>query len=1316
MALLAAVATVLTGGSLGLAPQPHAAAADTPTSVTVVGDLQDEAGCTADWQPDCAATTMTPGDGVYSLTTTVDAGTYEYKVAVGGTWDTNYGANGDLGGANITYTTDGGPVTFVYDPITHRVWNDAEAPIVTLPGSMQAALGCTQGADGGNWAPACLTTAMYPNGDGTWTYSTSDLPEGTYEVKVAHNMSWDENYGVDGAADGANYSFAVQEGKRVTFTYTMSTHVLDVAVAAPQVVGLEEQRAYWVDATTLAWPVSLIPTGMGREDLVDDSGRPVAGTGLELSLVTAPQGGAGVTDGSVVTGPGGREIPLRITGDLPDGVLAAHPNLAGYVALSLTDAEGTALLDDTAVRTALTGQLAVVQRLDASGDGGGVPDGGAQGDTAPSGTVDAFTGIQTAPLLDVLYAGDARKADLGVSFTDGSPRFALWAPTAKSVTLLSWDTGSVVGSAAQVDGDAVRTPALRGDDGRWTVANTGGAGGDGAIRAGSQYLWEVEVYVPSTGKVERNLVTDPYSVALTTDSTRSVAVDLSDPSLAPEQWATTASPTVLNDAARTIYELHVRDFSAADATVPLELRGTYEAFTVSGSDGMTHLAELADAGVDTIHLLPTFDIATIPEDRANQVTAPVPDAGPASPEQQAAVASTAATDAYNWGYDPYHWMSPEGSYATDGNQDGGVRTVQFRDMVGALHATGLQVVLDEVYNHTAASGQEATSVLDRVVPGYYQRLDAVGKVTNSTCCSNVATENAMSEQLMIDSVVWWAKEYKVDGFRFDLMGHHSRSTMEAVRAALDQLTLADDGVDGSAIYLYGEGWNFGEVADNALFTQATQGQLDGTGIGTFNDRLRDAVHGGGPFDSDHRTYQGFGSGEVTDPNGYDDRSEADQAADLAHRTDLVRLGLAGNLKDYSFTTADGTVSAGRDIDYNGSPAGYASSPQENVNYVDAHDNETLFDLLVYKLPEDTPMADRIRMNTLSLATVALGQSPSFWAAGTEILRSKSLDRDSYDSGDHTNAIDWSMQANGFGTGLPVESKNGSAWPVMVPLLENPGLVPGAADIAASNAQALDLLRVRASTPLFSLGDAGLIQDKLSFPGSGPDATPGVITMLVDDTAGGGGAEPASVDDGAAQVSVQGGGWVDGASGAGGPQARSAVLRAGSGTVLTAAGAASAVTDVDPSLDGVLVVFNASAQTTTQTISALAGREFTLSTIQAEGSDQVVKTTTFDVATGTVTVPARTVAVLTEAQGTVVAPTEQPTAEPSGQATEQPTGSATAPGQSTGSVDASPSGASSSGASGGALAVTGVRQGLALLVLALLAGGGVLLRLRRRSAS
>ena len=1116
--------------------------------VTIPGSHNVAMGCDADWAPGCEKAALTrDATGVYSATFTLPAGDYQYKVAEGGSWDTSFGAGGAAGGANISYTlTETTSVTFFYNRATHRVWNTATDQMVTLPGSFQKALGCTD-----NWKPECLAPLMEPVGNGTYTYSTTALPEGEYEFKVAIRGSDNENYGQDGAVGGANYQFATKANKLVTFTYDSQTHKVAIASADAPVAGAGEQRAYWVTSNILAWPTSLLPEGVTRAQVLDGS------AALSYELVTAPEGGAGLSDGAVT---GATTAALTVAGDLPAEVTTAHPNLNGYIALK-------ASLDEAGAREALTGQIAVAQK---SGE-----------------SVNAFTGVQIASVLDSLYAAKATQALYGVGWNEaGNPTFALWAPTAKNVTLLSWNTSTPRGSDADAPGDGMRTAAVRGEDGRWSVDNAAGE-----IHEGAQYLWEINVYVPETGKVETNLVTDPYSVALTVDSTRSVAVNMDNPAIAPSMWTDSKAPAIEDDAQRSIYELHVRDFSAADTSVPEYMRGTYLAFTQFQSNGMRHLAELSSAGMNTVHLLPTFDIATIPEKRADQKTPAIPeDAGPASEEQQAAVTAVADQDAYNWGYDPLHWMAPEGSYATSSHQNGGARVCEFRSMVGGLHSIGMQVVLDQVYNHTPAAGQSAYSVLDRVVPGYYQRLNATGGVETSTCCSNVATENAMSEHLMIDSMIHWAKYYHVDGFRFDLMGHHPAEEMKRAKAALASLTLEKDGVDGSRLYIYGEGWNFGEVANNALFTQATQGQLDGTGIGAFNDRLRDAVHGGGPFDEDHRIMQGFGSGAFSDLNGLDTRSEADRRADYLHRVDLVKLGLAGNLKDYTLTTYDGKTVSGAQLDYNGQGAGFASQPAENVNYVDAHDNETLFDLVTYKMPADAPMDHRVRMSLISQASVALSQSPSFWASGTEMLRSKSLDRDSYNSGDYYNAIDWSMRDNGFGHGLPVKSKNGAAWDHMRPLLENPNLKPTSEQIDASSKIAMDFLRVRSSSRLFTLGSADLIRSKVTFPNSGEGAVDGTIIMLINDEAGAG-------------------------------------------------------TDVDAKLDGALVVFNASGESVTTAVEGLSGRVFKLHEAQANGSDETVKGASFDAKTGSVTVPARTVAVFTQAAGDRIDPTVTPEPDP-----------------------------------------------------------------------
>ena len=987
-----------------------------------------------------------------------------------------------------------------------------------LAGSLQDELGCAA-----DWMPGCEATALVLDAAiGKHTFTTDALPSGTYEVKVAVGGSWDENYGVGDAPGGANYTFSTQEGARVSFTYDPAAHELAIDAGDSLVAGDGQMLGHLVDTDTIAWPA----------DLVTDA------EATRWELFTAPGGGISADGDEVTGGQSLGELTLR-EGGLAEDELVGRAHLSGHLALALPELERGVL------EKALRGQLVVAQHG---------PDG-----------LEVLTGLQIPGVLDALYADAAAEQQLGASWEDGAPSLALWAPTARSVTL------QLHGPAdeATAPSDPVRTyPMRRGADGAWTFEGR-------KHWTGQAYTFAVEVYVPALDQVVTNVVTDPYSVGLTVNSTHSVLVDLDDPRWAPEVWTDTPAPEVAQFADQTIYEMHLRDFSAGDEALPEGIRGSYAAVGHPGSAGSARLQELAEAGMTTVHLLPTFDIATIEEDRAAQLRPDIPaDAGPASPAQQEAVAAVAGEDAYNWGYDPLHYMAPEGSYATEGHQVGGERTREFRAMVGELHGMGLQVVLDQVYNHTAAHGQSERSVLDRIVPGYYQRLDLAGGVENSTCCSNIATEHAMAQKLMVDSTVTWARDYGVDGFRFDLMGHHSRENMLAVREALDELTLEADGVDGKGIYLYGEGWDFGEVAGNARFTQATQGQLGGTSIGTFNDRLRDAVHGGSPFDTDKRTSQGFGNGLATMPNGHSEVGEAEQLTDLRHRTDLIRLGMAGNLADYELLGSTGEVVRGDQLDYNGAPAGYATRPEETVNYVDAHDNEALYDMNVWKLPQDAPMDVRVRMNTLSLATVALGQSPSFWAGGTDLMRSKSLDRDSYDSGDHFNAIDWTKQDSGYANGLPPEGKNGEAWDLMVPMLEDPAKNPAPEDIASSSEVTLDLLRLRSSTPLFTLGDAEQIRQKVTFPNAGPEATPGLLVMRIDDTVG---------------------------------------------------------PDVDPALDGVVTVFNASDEPLTEQIEHMAGLGYTLHEVQADGADEVVKGASWDAETGTASVPAHTVAVFVAGQ-------------------------------------------------------------------------------------
>lgn len=873
---------------------------------------------------------------------------------------------------------------------------------------------------------------------------------------------------------------------------------------------LGDASAHWLDRATIAW------------DLPD------AREGRTYRLHWSEDAGLREEDGAVV---GGESAPLtEVTGGLSPALRQRFPHLATLEALAVP-ASVRARAGEI-----LTGQVAVAAY-------------------GPDGRLLDVTGLQIPGVLDDLYAG-ARERTLGPVWSNGRPSLALWAPTAQDVHLLVTPDGGT---------EEQRVAMRRDEDGVWSVRGT-------PAWKDARYRFEVVVYAPSTQRIETNLVTDPYSLGLTTNSARSVLVDLDDRALEPKGWRGLRKPALPAPEYSTIYELHVRDFSISDETVPAAHRGTYLAFTDRKSDGMRHLRGLAEAGLNTVHLLPVNDISSIEEDRAAQRTpdCDLPSYPPDGEQQQACVSAVAGQDGFNWGYDPLHYTAPEGSYSTD--PDGPARSREFREMVAGLNRAGQRVVMDVVYNHTPAAGQDPKSVLDRVVPGYYQRLDATGRVETSTCCSNTATEHAMMEKLMIDSVLTWAREYKVDGFRFDLMGQQPKAAMIRLRQAVDRLTVKKDGVDGRSIYLYGEGWNFGEVANNARFVQATQTEMAGTGIGTFNDRLRDAVRGGGPFDEDPRI-QGFASGAFTDPNGAAvNGTPAEQRARLLLDQDRIKVGLSGNLRDYRFTDRTGATVTGAQVDYNGAPTGYTLDPQEGVTYVEAHDNETLFDALAYKLPRSTTMADRIRMQTLALSTTALGQGVSFWHAGGDLLRSKSLDRNSYDSGDWFNVLDFSYRENGFGRGLPPRTDNEAKWPFMRPLLADRSLDPTPADIRTAKAQAETLLRIRQGTPLFHLGSASLVQQKVSFPNGGPQQTPGVVVMRIDDTVG---------------------------------------------------------RDVDPRTKGLVVVFNASPAATTQTVAGTAGARFALHPEQAKGSDRVVKGSRFDPRSGAFTVPPRTVAVFVQ---------------------------------------------------------------------------------------
>jgi pullulanase-type alpha-1,6-glucosidase len=347
----------------------------------------------------------------------------------------------------------------------------------------------------------------------------------------------------------------------------------------------------------------------------------------------------------------------------------------------------------------------------------------------------------------------------------------------------------------------------------------------------------------------------------------------------------------------------------------------------------------------------------------------------------------------------------------------------------------------------------------------------------------------MMARLMSDSVLSWARDYKISSFRFDIMGHQPRSVMEAMQARV-KATL------GRNVQFVGEGWNFGEVANGARFVQASLYSLNGSGIGTFNPYLRDAVRGGGCCDSGNAliSTQGWINGLHFDPNAL---GGGRSRTDLMWQADVIKAGLAGSIRSFPLTTHWNAKLTLEQMNAGGSPVGYVVEPGEVVNYVENHDNLTLFDNNAFKLPAGTSREDRARVQMLGAALVAFSQGVPYFHAGMDTLRSKSLDRNSYDAGDWFNRLDWTYNDNFFGVGLPMASDNGSSWDLMRPVLQSTGIKPAPGDIAWARDTFRDLLKIRASTTLLRLRTAEDIKTRLRFFNTGSAQVPTVVAARID---------------------------------------------------------------------------------------------------------------------------------------------------------------------------------------------------------------------------
>ena len=807
---------------------------------------------------------------------------------------------------------------------------------------------------------------------------------------------------------------------------------------------LNVQQAYWMDHERVAIQPQF------------------ATSGSTFAITYSLNGGLSVTPTGIT---GGTSITLAAGGALTADELFRYPQLSGYTVLQLP--ANTQL---STLQTALKGQLAFSA-------------------TSQSGAVQYATGIQIAGVLDDLYYYSGK---LGVVFHHQPERWSdfaddegyevkikLWAPTAQNVSLQLFNKST--------DSAPSKVVAMHEHNGVWV------AHGDSSWKD-KYYLYSVQVYVPADGAIDTNVTSDPYSIDIALNGTKSRITDLDSAETKPAGWDFSYSPPLLSLSDMSVYELHVRDFSVNDLTVPAAHRGLYAAFDDQSSDGMKHLRTLAEYGLKAIHILPSFHFASVNEDKSTwiipQGLAQYP---PAGTQQQAAVAASQTSPPYNWGYDPVHYMTPEGSYAI--NPDNRVR--EYRGMVDGLHQAGLRVVQDVVFNHTNASGEAPNSNLDEVVPNYYHRLDANGNLETGSCCPDTASEHKMMEKLIIDTLVLNARDYKIDGFRFDIMSFMFTYNITHIQQALQALTLDKDGVDGSKIYLYGEGFNFGDTQNNQIGPNASQVNLYGYGVGTFNDRIRDGIHGGSPF-TDERV-QGFATGLFSDPSDYTTStlSTSQQQAQLLQYSDWIDVGLTGNLRDYSFTDSAGATVTGAQVNYNGQPTGYTKSPIEAVNYASVHDNQDLFDQVQLKSSYNDSIATRARRQIMGMSLVTLGEGVPFYQAGDDLLRSKDMDQNSYNSGDWFNKIDWSGRTANWGIGLPIASQNQAQWPIMTPLLNNAAYTPLPANISYSKEAFQELLQIRYSSGLFRMATFQEVQQNLTFLNTGQTQTPGLIVMKLD---------------------------------------------------------------------------------------------------------------------------------------------------------------------------------------------------------------------------
>lgn len=522
------------------------------------------------------------------------------------------------------------------------------------------------------------------------------------------------------------------------------------------------------------------------------------------------------------------------------------------------------------------------------------------------------------------YDGD----DLGAICTKEKTTFRVWAPTALEVSLNLYEEGN---------GDnLMETLPMQADvKGTWVCEKVGDLNGvyyTYSVKIGNKVNETVDLYARTTG----------------VNGDRGMVIDLD--STNPEGFSEDVRPQFTNATDAVIYELHMRDLSS-DASSGIQNVGKFLGLTEKGttnSDGLaTGLDHIIDLGVTHVQILPSYDYATVDESKTD-------------------------SDQFNWGYDPKNYNVPEGSYSTDPFH-GEVRVKEMKEMIQTLHENGIRVNMDVVYNHTY---NVESSWFQKTVPDYYYRKNGEKYSNGSSCGNETASERAMVRKYMVDSVTYWASEYHIDGFRFDLMAVHDKETMKAIREALDKID--------PSIMMYGEGWTGGETVLPSSKQSLKSSTYQFDRIGAFSDDIRDGIKGN-VFDS-------LDKGFVNGKEGMEE---------------TIKFGIVGGVHHPQIMTSE-------NVKANGS---WSGQPGQSINYASCHDNLTLWDKLAISNADDSE-EDRRKMNKLSSAIILTSQGVPFFQAGEEMLRSKpsatvegGFDENSYCSPDSTNSLKWDNLAN-----------------------------------------------------------------------------------------------------------------------------------------------------------------------------------------------------------------------------------------------------------------------------------------------------------------